>query len=278
MHHNDTTDGPNPSGLCMCGCGQKTRLARQDRPDRGDVRGKPVRYVLGHAAQKRERLCRSCNRVLPSDAFDAQRRKSNGAKQGNHVRCRECRAEFIKMRAQIASEKERLEPYPCACGCGELIQPDKKTTRGFPRRFVPGHQMAYAVGKSPRPRYVIDPDTGCWVWQRSLNYGYGSLSDGGRTRPAHRWYWEQKYGPIPDGHELHHRCENPACVNPDHLEPMTPVKHRRVSKGTLLTEDVVREIKETVGVITGMEWARRLGVNNSTISNIRCGRTWRDVA
>lgn len=39
---------PNPSGLCMCGCGQKTSLAQISNKKLGYVKGKPVRYVLGH--------------------------------------------------------------------------------------------------------------------------------------------------------------------------------------------------------------------------------------
>jgi hypothetical protein len=43
-----TGEGPNPSGLCMCGCGTPTRLARQGDSAYGLVRGKPLRYVNGH--------------------------------------------------------------------------------------------------------------------------------------------------------------------------------------------------------------------------------------
>lgn len=40
--------GPNPSGLCMCGCGEKTPLATVTNHERGNIVGKPVRYVHGH--------------------------------------------------------------------------------------------------------------------------------------------------------------------------------------------------------------------------------------
>jgi hypothetical protein len=42
------TEGPNPSGLCMCGCGEKTPLARQGHQARGWVKDKPIRYIPGH--------------------------------------------------------------------------------------------------------------------------------------------------------------------------------------------------------------------------------------
>lgn len=42
-------EGPNPTGLCQCGCGAKTPLARQGELERGYVRGMPVRFIPGHA-------------------------------------------------------------------------------------------------------------------------------------------------------------------------------------------------------------------------------------
>jgi hypothetical protein len=81
---------------------------------------------------------------------------------------------------------------------------------------------------SAKPHFKIDPETGCWVWQRSLHkqgYGYRASTDtaDGLSRLAHRYYWQLVYGPIPDGLSLDHLCRNPPCVNPAHLEP---VSHR----------------------------------------------------
>ncbi len=60
----------------------------------------------------------------------------------------------------------------------------------------------------------------CWVWKGSRHkqgYGYfviGSRVDGSRKIAlAHRWIWEQINGPIPDGLNLLHTCDNPPCVN-----------------------------------------------------------------
>lgn len=49
MHPKDT---PIPLGLCQCGCGQPTSLARDTNPKRGDVKGQPVRYVRGHQRRR----------------------------------------------------------------------------------------------------------------------------------------------------------------------------------------------------------------------------------
>ena len=58
----------------------------------------------------------------------------------------------------------------------------------------------------------------CIEWTGSRNpKGYGQKKVGGKTIFAHRWAWEQANGPIPDGLHVLHTCDNPPCVNVDHL-------------------------------------------------------------
>ena len=66
----------------------------------------------------------------------------------------------------------------------------------------------------------------CWMWKARRNHkGYGiSYTDvppGKSMALAHRQVYEVLVGPIPDGLTLDHSCENPGCVNPEHLTPMT---------------------------------------------------------
>lgn len=68
----------------------------------------------------------------------------------------------------------------------------------------------------------IDPTSGCWKW---LGYkvkgGYGRFWFEGRDVMAHRFAYELVVGPIPEGKEPDHTCNNPGCVNPGHLEIKT---------------------------------------------------------
>lgn len=85
-------------------------------------------------------------------------------------------------------------------------------------------------GPAPKPLsvrfaglYRVEAN-GCWIWTGYRNHdGYGIWTiRPGLTVRAHRWSYEQKHGPIPQGLELDHfKCDTSSCVNPDHVRPVT---------------------------------------------------------
>ncbi len=74
-------------------------------------------------------------------------------------------------------------------------------------------------------RTTPDPVTGCLLWTGTINHeGYGKVWVPALKlrRFAHRIAYELAYGPIPGGRQLDHLCRVRPCINPEHLEAVTP--------------------------------------------------------
>lgn len=69
-----------------------------------------------------------------------------------------------------------------------------------------------------------EPNSGCWLWMGAYSDdGYGTYG----AKRGHCISYEIFIGPIPHGYHVHHKCETTGCVNPDHLEALTPAEHVR---------------------------------------------------
>lgn len=93
---------------------------------------------------------------------------------------------------------------------------------GFTGKFL--RDMTPAEMLPSLLRRTVRSDDGCILWQGSLDAkGYGNvISARLHLGSAHRLIYEGLVGPIPDGLVLDHLCRVPRCVNPEHLEPVTP--------------------------------------------------------
>lgn len=138
--------------------------------------------------------------------------------------------------------------------------------------------------------FVSKSTSGCWNWTGSKNPdGYGKTHFNGSDLRAHRLSYEHYIGPIPEGMLVRHKCDNPSCINPDHLEIGTTQdnvndrclrKRSRVLRGenvktSKLTAALVREI--LTSELSGPKMAKKLGVARQTIDRIRRGESWEDV-
>lgn len=168
----------------------------------------------------------------------------------------------------------------CMCGCGQAAPVAPQThrrygwVRGTPKKFIRGHRRKLT------PYYLVEDrgfETPCWVWQRSLRDGYGVLKNERVQGNAHRIYYERANGPVPDGLQLDHLCRVRACVNPDHLEPVTHLENCRRGVACKLTREQAGEILALRGTQTQEAVGRLFGVSRYTVGLIWSGRTWKEV-
>ena len=131
-------------------------------------------------------------------------------------------------------------------------------------------------------RFEIDADTGCWVWNRARNvHGYGAIGIDNKVKRAHRVAWQAYVGDIPDGMAVLHRCDNPPCINPDHLylgtkadNSLDMVRKGRSAAGerhsqARLSEAQVSEIRALHAAgMTQSEIARRFVVSSGYVSQV----------
>lgn len=166
--------------------------------------------------------------------------------------------------------------------------------------------MPYLGGKKPPTerfwKFVRKrKGRGCWVWKGSVapnGYGHFYIGPGfgvSGMMNAHRASYLLFVGPLAPGQVVRHKCDNPLCVRPDHLEAGTQGDNCRdtILRGrnrpnaprgeanhmTKLTEDQAREARELYA--TG-KWGLRMlgvryGVTGWAIFNVVTGRTWKHL-
>ena len=134
-------------------------------------------------------------------------------------------------------------------------------------------------------------ETGCWLWMLASDKdGYGKAKVYRKYIRAHRWSWILHFGPIPSNLQVLHRCDVPACVNPDHLFLGTNLdndKDKRnkgreyklpIHRHPKVTENDVREIRRLRGVVKIVDLGQRFGLHHSQISRIQNGIYWSHLA
>jgi DNA-binding XRE family transcriptional regulator len=151
------------------------------------------------------------------------------------------------------------------------------------------------IGRPIKERFweKVEKTENCWHWKGCLNNrGYGQISMNGKAVLSHRVSWEIHNGPIPEGLQALHRCDNPICVRPDHLFLGTNSDNHTdmVNKGRCRNGDrkgemnptsILKryEVDEIVHLynsenLSQQKIADKYGVSRVTINAILRGRNW----
>ena len=150
-------------------------------------------------------------------------------------------------------------------------------------------------------KVVVNSTTECWEWNGSTRYGYGRIKSNNRFEGAHRVSYMLFVGDIPKDMFVCHKCDNPSCINPDHLFLGTPLDNAMdaVNKGRMyclvgngtpfelghkpknakLLDSLVIDIKRDIaaGVLSMPKIALKYGVKYQVVRDIKAGRSYINI-
>ena len=137
----------------------------------------------------------------------------------------------------------------------------------------------------------VKKTNGCWLWTgRTNRKGYGVINLNKKPLYVHRLMWEIRNGNIPDGMLVCHRCDNPRCVNPDHLFVGTIRDNNRdrdnkgrsargaiLSKAHLKPDDIIDIRKAYAHGTNQSEIARKYGIKPCSVNHIVHRERWAHI-
>jgi hypothetical protein len=140
---------------------------------------------------------------------------------------------------------------------------------------------------------VLSDEESCWLWVGFTHPGgYGHLTISGKLHKAHRLSYEVHKSAIPDGMHVCHTCDNPSCINPDHLflgthddnmkdkarknrtAPMQGTLNPQSRLSDWMVADIIRRRRSGE---SGVSVAARFGISPCTVSAIVTGRNWKHM-
>jgi hypothetical protein len=206
-------------------------------------------------------------------------REALGSK--DYQRCRNMAIKALGLCVRCLKESDRTDKVMCqACSLSESEHRKTRKRNAKPRP----EKFWEHVNKNTK--------SGCWEWVGPrFETGYGQCVAHPETTHAHRTSWLLNRGEIPHGLCVCHKCDNPPCVNPDHLFLGTRSDnaidmaskdraHRpfgdKAPSAKLTWEKVFEMRSLSRAGVSDREIARRYGVSRSNVRMIRLCITWKE--
>jgi len=214
--------------------------------------------------------------------------------------CRHCGSELLQKRGESRGHFSTrkfcdLDCYqanvdvPCSYpGCGGRKLARGLCSKHYARVRANGSPevVRRIVGASLAERLAAysRPDGDCLVWFGGTHRsGHGKIQVSGRSIGTHRIAFIEAYGPIPEGLVVRHKCDNPPCIRPEHLELGTSADNTndRTIRGRTSTArrklDATQVVEVRRRILAGdfkRDIAMDFGVVPTVISNIALGRAY----
>ncbi len=195
--------------LCECGCGTEIPAVGSH--------GQPRHFANGHYPRnkKEPRPCQRCNKIAERLIGEV---------------CMTCYSQLRYARHRRAGRICSVE------GCDKPQHARSLCSMHYQRLKIRADlTTSYETPADVRFFERVRVTDSCWLWEGTQNgVGYGVFAipkHEGKAKKmvlAHRWIYERKVGRIPEGWHVHHKCKNPLCVNPDHLQAVSHAEHIRI--------------------------------------------------
>lgn len=189
--------------------------------------------------------------------------------------CEACGASYPRKRGVSRSQFERSRA--CSLSCATRLGQLNRLWPTLHDRFWSKVDRTEGHG----------PEGECWVWTGSRDgFGYGRFNRNGSGGSAHRVSYELSVGEIPHGLVIRHKCDNPACVRPDHLETGTDQDNsndqvaRNRQRGAPGRSNAANKLTEesVLAIFADPRRQRDIavdyGISQSAVMMIKTGRNW----